>query len=136
MLIKTNLDAAAAMAAMQAGVCFACGRNDVLSSINTEGTAQNMGQFMACCNCILKYSRTQLAAEADRVLSVMTSPEWKRRASEVPDGAIYCRKCRKRIDRKDSRIVALLSENRIPLICFECFDELKALQERLGTAGN
>lgn len=132
MLIKTNLDAAAAIEAMQAGVCFACGKADILSDIGTYGSAENMGNFRACCNCILKYSRTQLSAEADRVLVVMSSPEWKRRASVTPSGAIYCRKCRERIDKKDHRISALLQEGRIPLICLQCFEELKALQEKLN----
>lgn len=132
MLIKTNADALSAIAAMQAGVCFACGSNtETLSSIGSEGSAQNMGQFLACVNCILKYSRTQLAAEADRVLAVMSSPYWKRRASAIPD-RITCRKCRKDIDKTDSRIAALLAENRIPLICFECFDDLRALQESVA----
>lgn len=95
------------------GKCFSCGN---IKPLRFDVGAMS-SDFKACEDCIRRHGVENLGKEADRLLDVLTSPEWRRKyAAPMNPTCFHCRK--PTLQNLDGTI---------PLMCSECFREYKNL---------
>lgn len=113
MLIKVKADGELLrqMSWAAEGKCFACGNVRPTTEVGAMSS-----DFKACEDCIRKYGPRELSREADRLLEVLTSPEWRKKL--VPRIDPQCFHCRKPTFQNP--------DGTIPLMCQACWREYRA----------
>jgi hypothetical protein len=99
------------------GICFACGKDEN----PVEQVRKSLAVAFFCCDeCRLRYDEKELRYESERLMLLMSKPEWKRRMTPMlcPDhdaAELTCRFCKK------NRLTQNPYTHEVPVMCDECW---------------